>query len=386
VLRSCPAALLPILLVAASATAGLIHVDHEGGGDYLTISEGIDAAASGDTVLVAPGTYTGPLNRGIDVPEGVVLMSDGGSDLTVVDCGGSDYAFYVRGGLHGFTIRGGNGFVNDGYTAVYARFATISDCVFTDNPGTGVLTYFDNLITDCTFLDHGATSVVVQPGGQTILSGCVFRNHTGPGLGIYDEWYGGGHLPHTVLGCSFLGVAGYSLMAWWESPVVEECLFVGGGGPVFRLNSSTASISYCTVVSNQSISEGIFQFSAEGHSGAYNNCTVRNCIVAFNSCTDLVQGPLGGSTLDLSCFFGNAGGDSLPVSISNRSNIFEDPLFCDVLGGDYALCSNSPCLAENEPLGIAMGAHTDGSGCGSCVSPADRTSWGAIKALYRKPR
>ena len=37
--------------------AETINVDLNGGGDYLTIQEGINAAIDADTVLVYPGTY-----------------------------------------------------------------------------------------------------------------------------------------------------------------------------------------------------------------------------------------------------------------------------------------------------------------------------------------
>ena len=54
-----------VLLTAACANAGTVTVNWNGTGDYETIQEGMDAAADGDTVLIAPGTYTGEQNRGL---------------------------------------------------------------------------------------------------------------------------------------------------------------------------------------------------------------------------------------------------------------------------------------------------------------------------------
>ena len=64
--------MMAITLTCAAAT---IRVDVSGSGDYLSIGEGIAAADVGDTVLVAPGTYTGPLNRGITIPSGGVWLT-----------------------------------------------------------------------------------------------------------------------------------------------------------------------------------------------------------------------------------------------------------------------------------------------------------------------
>jgi hypothetical protein len=380
------AAITCLALLTTPANSDVIHVDVAGGGEYLTVFEGVDAASPGDTIVVAPGTYVGTSNRGIHV-SGVTLMSEGGPEVTIIDCDNADCAFQVAGSvLDGFTITRAEGSTANGYAAVYAHSATICNCEFAENPGVGLLTYGYNLVTDCVFLDHGSISALIEPGGQTVLSGCIFENRIGSGLSFFNEWYGDGHPAHEVLGCVFRRMGGRALGAFCEDPVVDRCLFVDNNGPALWLDYSSASISNCTIVSNHSVSYGAFNFALNGHHSAENNCTITNCIVAFNSCAGSVSGAPDYSIFGENCFFENAGGDSLLGRGANRSNIFEDPLVCDLAGGDYTLCENSPCLAENEPIGVTIGAYTDAPGCGPCDTPVDVTSWGALKALFRASR
>lgn len=89
---------LPILLHAAT-----IHVP----GDYPTIQAAINAAASGDTILVAPGTY--PEN--INVKKSLSLIG-GDKDTTVIDGGGSGTVAWVTAdavSISGFTIQNSGG-------------------------------------------------------------------------------------------------------------------------------------------------------------------------------------------------------------------------------------------------------------------------------------
>ena len=107
--------------------------------EYHTIQEGIDAASDYDTVLVAPGTYTGDGNRDLQFTGAeFVLLSEAGPDSTVIDCeevsGGvtcnNDQSLATI--LSGFTITNGlAGF--GGAVHVIESSLTIRNCRLIDN-------------------------------------------------------------------------------------------------------------------------------------------------------------------------------------------------------------------------------------------------------------
>ncbi len=96
------ASALILALALAAAGWGAIIVDGDGGGDYLTIREGVDAAADyGDTVIVMPGIYGDTYLSivcdfdvlvNVHFAKNLTLISSGGPAVTILD--GQDETWY----------------------------------------------------------------------------------------------------------------------------------------------------------------------------------------------------------------------------------------------------------------------------------------------------
>ncbi len=132
--------------------SNLWEIKQDGTGDFTTITEGIDAAVDGDTLLVYPGVYYENINywgKNIVITSLYGIESDDRSLIreTVID--GMQRETVVRfennesndAVLNGLTITNGysNNHIDGGGISIFARSAalasspTISNCIITDN-------------------------------------------------------------------------------------------------------------------------------------------------------------------------------------------------------------------------------------------------------------
>jgi hypothetical protein len=212
------------LFAANAAAATVLHVPQ----DYPTIQSAIDAAATGDTVLVSAGTY----NETIDFrSKAITVESESGAASTIINGDGVGVVVTMSANagetpvLRGFTVRNGgpygatdgaidtgggpaliennmitaNHFCSDGAVTASFSAATIRNNVISGNSqvlcsggvggagvsiqGNGTVQLLNNVITGNTH-DSGAGGVALFAAGTPTISGNVIKDNVG--------WIGGG--------------------------------------------------------------------------------------------------------------------------------------------------------------------------------------------------
>ncbi len=157
--------------------------------DYLTISEAVAAANSGDEIVIAPGTY---LESAINIDKDLTIRGDESSS-TIIDANQSDiWIFRIQSGnvdISWLTLTGINGSDHWYRSAVYnsGGNVSVSNCLITNNTGTygvGILqdgTACNLTVTNTTISGNNAPSlgtagIYVYEGDANIMNTTITDN------------------------------------------------------------------------------------------------------------------------------------------------------------------------------------------------------------------
>ena len=298
---TCIAIVAAALLAPAAAQAHTIHVP----GDHATIQQGLNVAASGDTVLVAAGTYSGPGNNNLSFHGANIRLIGAGPTLTVIECGGVTRGIVLAGAqdttalISGLRIQ--NGFAA-GADGGGLQFVGASPSVV------------DVVIADCSAESGGGASI--SDGSVARFVGATFVGNTATprnGGGLYCE-NSDIHLVDVTFDTNHSASNGGGVLMNGSAPRFDGCRFVGntsdGGRAAGGFSSGSPTFTDCIVEANSS--------GRNGGGFSFQSCTgvlIENCVFRRNLATsDGVGGAIAleesAVTIDGSVFVDNEAQES----------------------------------------------------------------------------
>ena len=391
------------VLFATAASAATYTVLPNGGGDFAKIQDAIDAAVSGDVIVLGDGVFTGSRNRDLRfLGKNLTLRSQSGNPaLCAIDCQGQSRGININQGetsvlVQGITIRNGfaprtpaipsspgwgGGLNLSGVTATF-RFCVIASCTADDGPGgalgAGAYASSSNVTFEvCSFTDNyfalrgtGAGLFAWQSSNVTATQ-CSFDGNRA--AGITSGGTGGGVQVQdsrlTMLDCEVRGNMAHigAGISTGQLCIVDirDCLIAGNSnnttegtrmGAGIHLGYDTDGvISGCTITGNRAYERGAGVTVAND-----GNVTIENTVI-WGNCIGAGVGESVSIATDGFVDFACCDVDPAKVvggTATYTSSFAADPVFCNAkpcagaptLEGNYSLQGTSPLI--------------EGSGCG----------------------
>jgi hypothetical protein len=379
-----------LVLIAGwrTANATTITVGKGGGYDCDTIQAAIDAATTGDTVVVHPATYVENIHfkgksivlrsaNPTDTATVAATIIDGNSSGSVVTFAGTETTSCF---LSGFTIQHGFTWLKGGGVAGGSTHATVENNVIQHNsaftPGLGVARPgWGGGIADCDGMIRNNTisaNVAGQGGGGLHACGGTIVNNTIAGNS--SGWCGGGlsvcdgliHKNRITSNTTYNAGGGLSDCHGTISDniISYNAAIISGGGSwdsgmminnIITHNKAFAGggVSECNLLLNNTIVGNSAAMASGMNGGVGGSAQIVNCIIWGNTAFLDPQLPPD-SAPTYSCVQGWTGG--------GVGNISDDPLFTTGPLGSYYLSQyvagqwgQSPCVDAGSTTALALG-------------------------------
>ena len=353
---------LALAAITAPGRAATLNVPT----DYATIQAAVNAAAGGDTVLLADGTYTGVGNRDIDFGgKNLVVTSQNGPSRTIIDCNGtytSDASgnhrgFYLHNGetnaiISGLTIENGRegsggGYNPGGYGGAIEAFAvrvTVQNCFLNNNAvksgigggGEGGAIYtgggiYSNAgymtVIDCTITGNAATrggGIFNREGnGALTMTNCTITDNTaGDGGGL----------------CSANADSGNDTVTLTNDTFTGNTANFGGGIYNTTLGGGIFTVINCTLTAN----------TANNVGGIYYHSDKISTNGMFTLTNDIFWGEIGAEVnTNIAATVSHC---DIQGGFAGTGNINADPQFVSA-PTDLHLQPGSPCLGAGTSMG-----------------------------------
>ena len=324
----------------------------------VTIQDAIDAASSGDLLLVSNGIYRtgGRLGSGSTttnraaVIKALTVQSVNGPATTFIDGAGVTRCVYLADGasLTGFSLT--NGFTSDNGGGVWCNSISnlVTNCVFIGNNASSGGAAYQGTLNNCFLANNVAsfggggysstlnncTLTNNSTGAATfsILNNCILVNNDGGNLAVVYYC--------TLTNCILSGNLGYEPCSF--SGTLINCLLTGNDG--YAVSGGDTLVN-CTLVGN---TNGIVDSAAD------------NCIIYGNDTQGganyVSEGEIGTLVLENCCTTPDPAGVNGSVG-----NITNQPAFVDSASGDFHLQSESPCINSGNNTYIASATDLDGN-------------------------
>ncbi len=407
--------ILTVLLATSAGFCATINVPDEA----ATIQAAVDAALDGDTVLIAPGTYSGDGNWDVDIFDKDLCVRGAGPETTVIDCaeeGTEDHRAFVASSQFGNSVTienlsiingtAGGSLSGAGIASAFANLR-VSNCLIRDcrstSPGGAISMTGGSLYVVATQfssnLGFGGGALYLNHCSPTTISGCQFDTSYSLGNGGGAIWadactvsvsnsffigsFVGGGFPVSNRGGAVLvhsGEASFSGCAFYDNKIWElggavaalnsnvtfdSCTFSGNesgnsrtdesGGAALYLDGGSAAIRTCSFSHNHT-----YWASGAVMITASSYCQIENSIMAFTANGTAVEGSANLTCTDI---FGNELGDwvgEIADQAGINGNFSLDPLFCDTATGDLKLQEESPCAPGGNDCGVRLGSRRVG--------------------------
>lgn len=325
------------------------------------IQPAIDAAASGDEILVAPGTYrlTG---SAVEIPPGKTLtLRSTQSRAAIIDAQGQSPGVKIRGidsVFAGFTVCNGTN-DNRGGGIVVAQPCTVRDCLVVSNRafgGGGLLVFGEATnarVEGCTLsdnvVDESGGGVALYNNSHGCLDRCIIRNNVAANFGggvwiqmagtVSNCWISGNQAVKSDGGGVYMSCEGTTNPAAIVNSVIFSNTATRFGGGVYSIGpvGTLSPVVNCTIVSNEAGEDG-------GGAYAYTTRFI-NDIIYFNSAP--TNANLDAHASLNSCLISNC------CTTSNYywPSITNAPAFVDAGAGDFRLATASFCIDAGTTIG-----------------------------------